>query len=220
MSKQHQQHGSRNSTIFYFYRNYRRNRATEATNSSPTQKRVSIIVNLLYGLTILSVGVTGFFLPINLVPECNSSSSSSSAKWIWKTNTTKLPNQAIKNWASKSNGEYDNDSDQGATVGYVESTGITLFKGTNYSTPQSSDHLWTVGDHHKPIEHTDFVYPDPFLTVTSNRVCFQITDYTKYEQGPKIYCSDGKTFQAASIVDPIKRRRQYTKPPYRKFQSR
>jgi hypothetical protein len=192
--------------------------ATEATETRSPQRRVSIVVNLLYGLAILSVGVTGLFLPINLAPDCNSSSSSTwNPQYRWKTDSKKLPNRAIINWAAKSNGEYDNGNNEGATVGYVESTGITLFKGVNYSSPQSHEYLWTVCDNRSSIEHTEYLSPDPFLTVTSNRVCFQTTDDVKRKQlGPKIYCSDGRTFQEANIVDPMNRQK-FQLPPYGNF---
>lgn len=158
-----------------------------------------LLVSVLYGLAVVSLGVTGFFLPVNLVESCNSASWQS--KYAWKTNMTDLPYE-VRSWAKKE--IYDQD-EKGASFGYVESTGITLFRAIGQSSGQ--EYLWatTANGSEQPLQYKKYVYPSPFVTVSADTVCFQtlivpnqptlfVRKGMDKRTGYTVYCSDGVTF--------------------------
>jgi membrane protein implicated in regulation of membrane protease activity len=158
-----------------------------------------ILVSLLYGLGVLSLGVTGFFLPVNVFPPCTGSSSSfNHPKYTWKTNATALPS-SVRKWATNDQKVWA-DTSSGATFAYVPSTGITIFQGTDFAEiPPQPSRLWTVQGNNAPVEHDEFGFPSPFIPVSEDVVCFQsepkpANSQQKYK-GFFLYCSDGVSFR-------------------------
>ena len=172
--------------------------------ANPSRKSFSVLVSVLYGLAVVSFGVTGFLLAINLVETCNDSASNK-PNYYWKTNFTDLPKE-VQSWAKK---DTQNSPDMyAASFGYVESTGVTLFRGMGgVLSSAQSECLWaTTQTGEPPIQHKEYAYPGPFVSVTSHAVCFQseqgsatqVHGSEKVESGLALICSDGKTFARTS----------------------
>ena len=159
-------------------------------------RKAPVLVSVLYGLAVLSFGVTGFFLPVNLVKSC---SDAWQPKFVWKTNVAELPRE-LRPWAAQ-----DSYDMSGASFGYVASTGVTLFGGLDRDGDSPEECVWTTTatGAEPPIQYRDYSYPDPFVVVSPDAVCFQ-TQQVPIPTGPfgpktmskgfSIYCSDGETF--------------------------
>jgi hypothetical protein len=173
----------------------------EGEGSIPTPK-VSLPVNLLFGLAVVSFGVTCLLLPVNLVKECTSQMPSL-PYYKWETNFTALPEE-IRSWAR---------DDQGmnyavASFAYVEETNITLFHGTSADRSSGSQRatLWTVGAGAPPQRHAEYMLPDNFVAVSTASVCFTslVGDNTPLDKkSATICCSDGKEVTVAKPTDPL-----------------
>ena len=176
--------------------------ATEASMSrgtSSANRSSPVLVSVLYGLAILSFGVTGFFLPVNLIKTCHDDSSWDKPKFVWKTNYTELPVE-IQSWAKQ-----DSLDTIGSSFGYVESTGVTLFRGTGIDQGEPQECVWTTSESRTepPTQYKNYAYPGPFVTVNNKTVCFQATGMPhiaralspdKWELRSSLYCSDGRAF--------------------------
>lgn len=189
--------------------------------ASAKREDVSSLVNLLYFLSVISLGVTGFFLVVNLVPSCGDIIGTHPyyPKYNWEPNLETIPS-SVQDWATDKN-----QAEQGGnSFGYVRSTGITLFHGSSnnayapgsskmplstgemYQDIASMPFLWTVSNSNPPeLAEGGFSYPGPMVTVTDNAVCFSavrvgnVEDSTTSYFGPQrklqaMYCSDGVEF--------------------------
>mmetsp|Transcript_7625 Transcript_7625/g.11826 ORF Transcript_7625/g.11826 Transcript_7625/m.11826 type:complete len:611 (-) Transcript_7625:41-1873(-) len=175
--------------------------------------KVSLPVNLLFGLAVVSFGVTCLLLPVNIVKECTAQSE---PYYKWDTNVTALPEE-VRSWAR--------DEDQGtnyydvASFAYVEETDVTLFHGTGADrsdprsmiAPPQRAALWTVGGAGggPPRRHAKYMVPENFVAVSTSAVCFSslvVRDDTptlEKRTSAKICCSDGKEVNVAKPTDPL-----------------
>lgn len=144
---------------------------------------VSLTVNLLYALAVISLGVTGGFLPINLLPACDYRPSDG---YEWATNTTGL-STAVKQWIKSGNAPFQ-------SFGYVPKTGTTLFQGSQ-SGSSYNDGLWTVdGSGNPPALQSKLSNPSNFCSISDDAVCFMA--HPKGES--QIWCSDGLDFRSGT----------------------
>mmetsp|Transcript_13826 Transcript_13826/g.22233 ORF Transcript_13826/g.22233 Transcript_13826/m.22233 type:complete len:582 (-) Transcript_13826:1975-3720(-) len=170
---------------------------------SPAAKYPSL-ANLLYGLGILSLGVTGFFLPINIVTSCTGPSTYGHPRYVWKTDVSALPAN-VQEWAADDSNVYQ-DGNVGATFAYLPSSGITIFQGTDFSlNPARPERLWTVQGGSAPMEHVEYAYSSPLIVVSDTTVCFQSRPeqqlHTNRAQLYYIYCTNGIVFQKERSSD-------------------
>eukprot|EP00980_Cylindrotheca_fusiformis_P009987 scaffold2212_cov143-Cylindrotheca_fusiformis.AAC.5 len=173
-----------------------------ATNpdSSRTFKKIPVLVNMLYGLGVISLGVTGFFLPVNLL-DCTGTVPSKSVtryKYSWRTNETELP-PSVREWASNQPSLWDKTT-FGASFAYVPSTGITMFEGTDFSDSKNKPSLWTLkgGADPTPTEHQKYESPSRFISMSDNAVCFQ-PDPMPATGSFWLFCSDGIEFRQEQL---------------------
>ncbi|KAL3929076.1 MAG: hypothetical protein SGBAC_012369 [Bacillariaceae sp.] len=187
--------------------------------ASAKRNDVSSLVNLLYCLSVISLGVTGFFLVVNLIRSCDNGSDT--PIYIWKTNLDTLP-PSVQDWATGKR-----STEEGGSFAYVRSTGITIFQGSSddayaegtvkapsgyssssiYEEIDSASYLWTVTNSSPPIQVQEgFSFPGPMVTVTDDTVCFsavrsttakETTSFANLEPQRKeqvVYCSNGQAF--------------------------
>jgi hypothetical protein len=132
-----------------------------------------ILPNLLYALGVVGLGVTGLFLPINLL-----SCSPPSDDYIpptWSTDMMRLPAGDVRAWASGSR--------NGSPVSSFSHVGTTtFFPGMSDIHQQSRQTLWTVHREEMPREHAEYT-PHYFVKVGQSTVCFQ------QPQEPALVCS-------------------------------
>jgi len=173
---------------------------------STTTTNVPVLVSLVYGLAVLSLGVTGFFIPVNLFPNCRASDDDNpwGGQWTWKANLTGIPDE-LHEWANR---EADYQLDTANSFGYVATTGITLFSGFS-SDQQGQYYLWSTSPAAAPQKHGDFEDPRNFMSVSNSTVCFssssssssssqsQLLRLPPSPMSINIYCSDGTSFRPA-----------------------
>lgn len=192
--------------------------------ASAKRNDVSSLVNLLYCLSVISLGVTGFFLVVNLIRSCDDASNT--PIYTWKTNVDTLPS-SVQNWATG-----EPSAEEGGSFAYVRSTGITIFQGshndanvegtvkssTRYSSSSiyqeinSASYLWTVTNSSPPaLVQEGFSFPGPMVTVAGDSVCFpavrsmdlkETSTFANMEPQRKeqvIYCSNGQAFNQETL---------------------
>jgi hypothetical protein len=181
-----------------------RNRQEEEHNRSESTSRtphtVSLPVNLLYGLAVVSLGATCFLLPINLIDNCNyydHPGNGRGPRYEWVTNATSLP-PGVRKWAKVEQGYFSLSS-----FGYVADTKTTLFRANFRDYPYC---LWSVNATSLPHAHQDHLTPDNFATVSNNAVCFTSTQEQQLggrKKVDRVSCSNGSTFRAALPIGPL-----------------
>mmetsp|Transcript_20743 Transcript_20743/g.50976 ORF Transcript_20743/g.50976 Transcript_20743/m.50976 type:complete len:639 (-) Transcript_20743:123-2039(-) len=157
--------------------------------ASAKREDVSSLVNLLYFLSVISLGVTGFFLVVNLIPSCDGSTfvGSRPLNYKWEANLDTIPS-SVQDWATGGP-----RPEQGGSFAYVRSTGVTMFQGSRndayvggtvesqpryssisiYQEIDSASHLWIVSNSSPPtLVQEGFSNPGPMVTVTDDAVCF------------------------------------------------
>ena len=154
------------------------------------ERRMPVMANFFYGLFTLALGVTGYFLPVNLVP-CNVSYSETS-NGSWSTDMSVLSDE-VQNWASSS------PDWSGSTFGYLNggNKSFTLFQGSDGNDYTST--LWSLTGASKPVNFPEIRSPSYFVLTTDNLACFTayydyssrlLTSVPKVEK-PVIGCSNG-----------------------------
>eukprot|EP00980_Cylindrotheca_fusiformis_P009988 scaffold2212_cov143-Cylindrotheca_fusiformis.AAC.6 len=177
------------------------NISTTNLDSISTFKKTSGLVSLLYGLGVISLGVTGFFLPVNFLDCTGAASSPEGFQFYWSTNKTDLP-PSVRKWASDTTNEWNPD---GPSFAYVPSTGVTMFDGTDSDTTTSK--LWTLkGPNPAPVKHLEYDYPSPFIPMSASAVCFQPDPMPSASRKGEtedlaswIFCSDGIEFKKEQV---------------------
>ena len=181
-------------------RSSRQNAATIATSTSGRPK-VSVSVNLLYGLAVISFAGTGLFLPLNLIDNCYGTYQpdhrhGGSTYYKWTTNVTSLPPK-VRRWATQVDPTYSNYP----SFAYVATTKTTLFRGTDESieNPNADECLWTVDSMNPPVANEEYLSPTNFHGVTNSTVCFTSTTKANSLSRPndrwveKIFCTDERS---------------------------
>mmetsp|Transcript_8357 Transcript_8357/g.12121 ORF Transcript_8357/g.12121 Transcript_8357/m.12121 type:complete len:422 (+) Transcript_8357:734-1999(+) len=92
---------------------------------------------------------------------------------------------------------------RGATFGFVKSTNVTIFQGTDYSQTKSQpSYLWTTNPSQPPVRHVEYGYPSWFITVSNDAVCFPtlprdppVPPSSKWKDSYVLYWSDGYSFR-------------------------
>jgi len=181
------------------------NTSTEQHDQNPQDRKNSnrhvslqnqtlfILTSILYGLAVVSLGVTGLFLPANLVDTCNIE-----PKLMWTTMETNLPSN-VRAWVQNENLELTLVE---ASHGYVESNGISLFGAKeNDKASSHQEYLWTSTASSPPSIRKQYLEPSHFVTLSVDTVCFQ-TKQMKSQSTPlyseptmtyMLHCTDGET---------------------------
>ncbi|KAL7458428.1 hypothetical protein ACHAWC_010001, partial [Mediolabrus comicus] len=171
----------------------RRRRRTATTDS----QRMPVLANLLYGLFSLALGVTGYFLPMNVF-NCygygagpyNPSSTSSSGHWT--TDIAALPIN-VRAWASSSSSQVSP-----ATFVYIpgEEDGqnnATLFLGSDASDNHAQT-LWLTINGAEPINFPTIQNPSQFISTGTGYACFAAIDASSFANNNEhlVGCSNGE----------------------------
>lgn len=161
--------------------------------------KASLPVNLLFGLGVVSLGVTGFLLPINLIDACTAYHPDGVPTYRWVTNLTELPS-GIKNWAI-----YDDQFSSRANFAYVEDTKTTLFQGTQLDQANRSykTSVWTMNADLPPQEHVRYSYPENFVAVSASVACFSSFSDGGYKSNGRAFCSNGTKIEASVATGPL-----------------
>jgi len=146
---------------------------------------MATIQSLLYGLGVIALGVTGFFLPINLM-GCNGSDDTGTEYSQWKVDDISSFPSSIQEWARDDYQEVQ----QRPSYCYLNQTGTTLFAGhgqrdqtspswnilysvettttttTNPSTDGNS--FWGAA----PVPYDTVTEPELFTTLNNEAACF------------------------------------------------
>ena len=169
--------------------------------------RMPPLANLFYGLFVLALGVSGFFLPNNLFPCGGGGGGRPPYKPTghWATNITDLP-ENVQSWAMSTEPSFSP-----ATFVFIPGEKVTLFTGSDESgnnmnslwAAQASVYPFSGGE---PINFPNVTHPSHFIVTGTGRACFfaykTIPPPSKKHYPPeprKIYesnvigCCDGKT---------------------------
>eukprot|EP00573_Skeletonema_grethae_P000844 CAMPEP_0201685836 /NCGR_PEP_ID=MMETSP0578-20130828/508_1 /ASSEMBLY_ACC=CAM_ASM_000663 /TAXON_ID=267565 /ORGANISM="Skeletonema grethea, Strain CCMP 1804" /LENGTH=587 /DNA_ID=CAMNT_0048169809 /DNA_START=406 /DNA_END=2169 /DNA_ORIENTATION=- len=168
-----------------------------------SERRMPVLANLLYGLFTLALGVTGYFLPMNLF-SCYGGSTGPyepSSSGHWSTDISILPSD-VGAWASSTQ---PNELSY-ATFAYISSAGaeqnFTLFQGSDNESGYNTQTLWsaaTVG--REPFNFPYIQNPSQFIAAGDGWACFTGIDATLTSNGnqqPKsnlVGCSNGIVVQ-------------------------
>ena len=164
-------------------------RRRKRTLTSPTgQQRMPVLANLLYGLFSLALGVTGYFLPMNIF-NCyvygGPYSPESTASGHWTTDITALPID-IRAWASSSSSQVSP-----ATFVYISGEGgdennATLFQGSDASGnyPQT---VWSTTNGAEPINFPSIQNPSQFISTGTGYACFAGIDASSFANNNQHY---------------------------------
>ena len=189
-----------------------------------SERRMPVLANLLYGLFTLALGVTGYFLPLNLF-DCFGFGGSSgpyapSSSGNWSTDISTLPSD-VRAWASSSQPlelSY-------ATFVYISGAGaeqnFTLFQGRDNANGYHSQTLWsaaTIG--REPFNFPHIQNPSQFILTGTGWACFTGIDATPNSNGsnqqyypqPKsslVGCSNGTVVRT---TDPTQHQHSFQGP--------
>ena len=171
------------------------------------ERRMPPLANLFYGLFVLALGVSGFFLPNNLFPCGGGGGGRPPYKPAghWATNITDLP-ENVQSWAMSTEPSFSP-----ATFVFIPGEKVTLFTGSDGS-GNNMNSLWAAPasvypfSGGEPINFPNITHPSHFIVTGTGRACFfaykTIPPPSKKHYPPqprKIYgsnvigCCDGKT---------------------------
>ncbi|KAL7426960.1 hypothetical protein ACHAXM_000649 [Skeletonema potamos] len=183
------------------------------TTTSYSEPRMPVLANLLYGLFTLALGVTGYFLPMNLFSCYGGSTPSSTGHW--STDISTLPkSDVLRAWAS---------SDQPhewsyATFVYISNAGgglnFTLFQGSDASGTYVQTLWLAMGG--EPIHFPEIQNPSQFITTGTGWACFagidampssnsneQYPDAIPISKGSLVGCSNGTVVRTTDLTQYI-----------------
>lgn len=184
--------------------------AVDYASQDAAARQMPILANLLYGLFALALGVTGYFLPINIFYCAEDRPGPHRLPGHWETNITALPEE-VQDWASSTKSR-----DSYASFIYIPGPKVTLFQGSSDNRGGAIG-LWaapaSIYPFHsaEPINFPDIKNPTQFTSVGTNKACF--VAYKKLAPPPKpnprpvpkpvsmenfIACCDGKALWTAS----------------------
>jgi hypothetical protein len=168
-----------------------------STSTETSQQQLPSLASLVYGLAVVAMGVTLFFIPVNLL-ACRDSRYEPSNGGTWTTDIASLP-RGVRQWAKP---ETDTSIPHSyATFGYLPASGVTVFAGSSSgdSKSKSQNTLWSVNplsssNQTAPEAHAEVSYPGAFLDVTANTTCFSAgrsSDSAPYRKVTSVACFDG-----------------------------
>jgi hypothetical protein len=172
-------------------RNNYPNDVQDSTISTATT--LPLTVSILYGLSVVSMGVCGSFFPINLVPVCTDDPYSGHPRYSWMTNFSNLPEGPVQDWAR---------SEQVSSYGsfaYVANTKVTWFSGSDAYYNFVSPSLWAANGTAPPQNHPDYRDPQGFTVLNNDSVCFMGRG-SDSQTSMRVYCSNGT--KICPIVSP------------------
>ena len=162
-------------------------------STATSERRMPVLANLLYGLFNIALGVTGYFLPINLF-SCYGFGPyyySPSSTGHWSTDISTLPS-GVQTWASSSESNHQMSY---ATFAHILSgeggQNSTLFRGSdgsgNYQT------LWSTSNGGEPLDFPNIQNPEQFVSTGTDWACFTGINAEEDSPGSLVGCSDGTT---------------------------
>jgi hypothetical protein len=152
-----------------------------------TSQQLPSRLSLMYGLAVVALGVTLFFIPVNLL-ACHDSSYEPSDGGTWTTDISRIP-RGVRQWASP---QTDNIPSY-ATFDYLPASGVTVFGGKSGDS-NSNEILWSVNplsSKTAPEAHAHVSYPRAFLHVAANTTCFSARRFGDSSHGANVACYDG-----------------------------
>jgi len=176
---------------------------TNTNTNDSTKQGLRTLVILLYTLAVMSVGVTGLIIPMNLF-YCdygNNYGYFDNNNYIWNTNTSSFSND-VQNWYNDI--QKGSSSSNSANFAIIPSNGILLFTGKDTTTSSYDDFVYSYnGTSIKKLSY--FKNPSSFVVTTDNTsICMSgyyyknnedtdENDYTNIESSSTIACYDGTT---------------------------
>jgi hypothetical protein len=189
---------------------------TEEGDDEPTTTmtthRPNMLVAILYGLAVLSLGVTGSFLAVHAI-RCSTSPyydpyndhGRSPIQPEWTTNVTMLPVE-VREWAETAPSETGLPS---ATFIYLPGSNTLLFDEWNDGFFGSFDvmvkPLWSVSKHGPPVMLYFFAGHE-FVLINDHETCFTTTTTTTMDRQSMrdaMACSDGRQMRLVVTSEPV-----------------
>jgi hypothetical protein len=175
-----------------------------------------ILVSILYGLAVVSLGASGFFLPVNLL-HCGDVNPPTRNDAHWVTNISALPKQ-VQAWAAKSNDNDSLDRGDGDSFVYLPYSGVTLFQGhqdglqNKCTAAQRADGnrgtvVWASQPYsilhrvEEPPICFNISYPSEFKLVSDKEACFVAVPPSSPTPVRYVHCSDGKSIKQAKSAN-------------------
>mmetsp|Transcript_27955 Transcript_27955/g.80781 ORF Transcript_27955/g.80781 Transcript_27955/m.80781 type:complete len:619 (+) Transcript_27955:195-2051(+) len=169
------------------------------------ERRMPPLANLFYGLFALALGVSGYFLPMNLFP-CSGGGPPYKPAGHWATNFTDLP-ENVQSWATSTEPRVSVSN-----FVFIAGEKITLFTGSDESGTNLNS-LWAAPasvypfNGGEPVHFPNVTHPSQFIVTGTGRACFFAyrndpppSPSKRYPPQPKpiygtnvIGCCDGKT---------------------------
>lgn len=138
----------------------RENGADENEGSSRAAIPNHRLASFLYGLAVVSTGVTGVFLPINLVGNCELGNPSYVSPYANYRGT----------WVTKITEEVPSFAQRSEQASFIHMSGTTLFEGRTTTSQHSS--LWVTTANGTLTEFGHFERSTNFVEVNENTLCF------------------------------------------------
>lgn len=135
------------------------------------------VLSIPTGLFTLAFGVTGYFLPMNVIP-CGDYYGTTGG--YWSTDVSTLPSEVVREWASST--EYDGPASFVYVIG--QKANHTLFQGT--AGEDYTQTLWSVSSASEPVNFPNISSPSGFVDLKNGWACF-----TAYGNERIIGCSEG-----------------------------
>jgi len=146
----------------------------------------TVLTSLIFFLAVIATAVTGIYLPLNVFP-CHidpyyyySYDDDITNTYQWVTETGDLPSEVQSWW------EDVYSSNNNKNVVYLNTTGVTLFTGTDGQS--YGEYLYLVDNGKAPELVTEIRDPQEFVLVNDALACF-IFGENKMER--KVACTDG-----------------------------
>ena len=176
--------------------------------TSDPERRMPPLANLFYGLFALALGVSGYFLPMNLYNCYGGGGPPYKPAGHWATNITDLP-ENVQSWATSTEPRVSV-----ANFVFIPGEKTTLFTGTAENEERTTmNSLWAAPasvypfNSGEPVHFPNVTHPSQFIVTGTGRACFFAyksndppPSKKKYPPQPKsiygmniIGCCDGKT---------------------------
>jgi hypothetical protein len=161
-------------------------------NPPPSLRRMPVLPNLLYGLFALALGVTGYFLPMNLYNCYDFGYSANPQSGRWSTDLSSLPPN-VRQWA-----EAVSSYNPNPTFAFLSGQNTTLFQGSD---EDSNPTLWMATGRKEPIHFEEIQNPSQFVLTGSGFACFSAfgdgapRSGNGYETKSVVGCSDGTSVE-------------------------